>query len=236
MKISYRDLSLIVILLGIAVFLVCYLAVYTPTTEENNALNGEINSLRPTLERLKDIEAKIPSYNQSMDESREMIAAVKAGFPTDVREEDYIMYAVALEEEIGIDTEGMSFTVPELVLAIEAITGPDGEVEFEATNTFKSTANINNFFNYDQMKDLVRYVYDDTKSVKTTLDTVSVNYNAETGELYGFIILGKYFMSAYSDPYIETYVPPMDVGVPNPFRVLESVEIDDGFGEGGEEE
>jgi|GEM_PF-876737 len=223
MKITKRDINLLLILLAIVLFLVCYLAYYRPTTEANQLLQGEVNALKPILAELKEKEAKLPEYEEGIRISKDLISTVRDGFPLEVRTEDLVMYAVALEEVVGIDTEGMVFPQPIVVAEFSEILAPDGTVEFEAVNAYKTAYTMNANLTYQHIKDLVDYVYN--RSNKTTLDSVNVSYNPENGILFGMITVGKFYMVSESDPYIETIVPLMPVGVENPFGSSDTMPV-----------
>lgn len=221
MKLSKRDIGLLIILLGIIAFLVCYLAIYNPTIADNEILNGEIATLTPELNALKAKEARKPEFEEGIENSRAAIQGIIDGFPRAVRAEDFIMYAVTLENVVGINTDGMNFSQPELIIELEDVIGPDGEVEFEATNAYGVIGTINAIFTYDHMKEVVKNVYE--RSVRSSINTFTINYNAEYGVLSGTVAIEKYFITSEDDPYIETYVPPMRTGVPNPFNSLDEL-------------
>lgn len=230
MKLSKRDIGLLLILLGIGVFLVCYLAVFNPRTADNEMIQTQINNLKPELDELKAKEARRPEFDAGIEEARETIREIQDGFPkrggehTLIREEDFIMYAVALENTVGIDTAGMKFTqAVQLAETVDIVDPNTGELDFEAKYAFKVNADIDAYLTYDHLKDVVRHAYG-PMSTKTTLDSISISYNSATGVLYGTISVGKYCMSSDPAPYFElTDIPPMPIGVPNPFGTLDHI-------------
>lgn len=224
MKLSKRDVGLLLILLGVAIILVCYFAIYNPNNEKNDILRSEIASLQPVLADLKAKEANVPVYREGIEESKATIQTIKNGYPGMINQEELIMYTVSIEDVIGIDTAGLSFAAPAILDEFEPII-ENGEIIFEKTVASKVGLNLNANLTYLHLKDLVGFVYD--RSIKTTLDSVNISYNAENGVLLGTLNISKYFLVSPSDPYVETYVPPMPVGTPNPFGSLEEIPLRD---------
>jgi hypothetical protein len=51
----------------------------------------------------------------------EKIAAEMARYPTDVRPEDFVMYAIELEDKVELDVTSMNFAEPVLLSQIDSI-------------------------------------------------------------------------------------------------------------------
>ena len=72
--------------------------------------------------------------------------------------------------------------------------------------------------NYEQMKQLIDYLY--ATEYCTTLERLSVTYNAETGGLFGSADIAKYFVSSQDYEYVPTEVPEVSLGTSDPFKTF----------------
>lgn len=97
MKVSKRDILLLVGLLGILAVVCSYFLVFQPTMEkadaleqENTELQARINDLSSKMENKESYIAKTESMNREMD-------LVFKEFPVDVKEEDSILLAINQE-------------------------------------------------------------------------------------------------------------------------------------------
>lgn len=97
MKVSKRDILLLVILLGILAVVCSYFLVFQPTMEkadaleqENSELQARINDLSSKMENKESYIAETESMNREMD-------LVFKEFPVDVKEEDSILLAINQE-------------------------------------------------------------------------------------------------------------------------------------------
>jgi len=215
MHISKRDANLLLILLGILLFVAGYFTVYLPYQNKTEALQAEIAALRPTLSELKGYEEKLDSYKAGIDGMEGKIAAEMERYPTDVRPEDFVVYAIELEEKIELDVTGIQFEDPVLISQFDSIrkNGEQYTVTPLAAYAYAATANCS--LSYEELKDLIRYVNE--TPLCTKLDNVSVSFDSENGGLTGFFTLDKYFITSGSDPYVPTKVPDVALGTDDLF-------------------
>ena len=219
MKISKRDQGLLLILLGIVVLLAGYLGVYKNFSEKADNLSAENQALAPRLRELEDHYSNIPVYEEDIKEISEQVERDIKAFPSDVRPEDLIVYGDRLEKELGLTASQMSFSPPELVSQFSVPQkNESGEIAFLPYAALSTNMSISVNMSYKQMLDFVDYVY--KKSKRTTLDSISVSYNSETGGLAGTAVMTKYFMSGSEYEYEPTKLPEYKKGVDNPFGTI----------------
>lgn len=97
MKVSKRDILLLVGFLGILAAVCSYLFVYQPTMEKADALEQENQQLQV---RINDLNMKMAQKDSYVDDTESMkrdTDAIYQKFPVDVREEDSILLAVNQE-------------------------------------------------------------------------------------------------------------------------------------------
>ncbi|MCL2638868.1 MAG: hypothetical protein FWD48_10940 [Oscillospiraceae bacterium] len=223
MNISKRDIKMILILFGIVIFVLCYFLVYLPLTEENQYLFEDIEDAEFELTRLKAIEREVAGYREAIQNSEDFILALQAEYPADIHAADLIMYVVELQEAVGVETGGITFIQPVDLMTVRGLTENEkGGFSFSTYNAFRTGINVSCSLTYQQLKDLINYVNDD--SSKTSLHSISLSYNSSTGLLYGNMVVNKSFLSTHDMEYIAAQVSDMNVGLPNPFGVIKPAE------------
>ena len=215
MNISKRDQKLLLILLGLAIFLVSYLFVSTAFNNKADAVQAEIDTLSPRLEELRGYYANLAQYQQEVDKIEQSVNDTLAKYPADVRSEDIVMYAVELSDKIGISVENISIDTPEVFSQFSIPEKTNEGYEIVPMAALRVRFVLNCGLNYEQLKSLMNYVYNNSQ--RTALDSVSVSYNTETGKLLGSVTLNKYFVVASDYIYKATSIPPVEKGVLDPF-------------------
>jgi hypothetical protein len=227
MNISKRDIKLLLILGGIVIFIICYFSVYGVYNEENMLLAEDIEDAEFELSRLKPQSEEKIDYTELIEQARLFIIAEQAQYPADIRAEDLIMYAVELQNVIGLEEGGLSFIQPTEIMSVQGYVysdGDDGNGEFRERTAYRTGFSMNCSLSYDQLKDLVHFIY--SESPKTSLNSISLSYNPSTGLLYGSLVIHKTFLT--EGDYVPKPIPDMPIGLPNPFGVIavtEPVEV-----------
>ena len=216
MTISKRDAKLLLILLGIVIFIVAYLAVYNPYISRTEEIQAEISGLQPSLTELSEYHGKLDTYRAGAEKARQTIEEELEKYPVSVRPEDYVMYAITLEKEIGLDIDSIAFTAakPMLSLRLPYQSG-NGQYAFRDVTAYQSGMNISFSLDYLQLKRAIDYIA--ATRHRTSLDTVSISFNPENGKLLGTATVKKYFISAGDEPYEATRVPSVPIGTDNLF-------------------
>lgn len=216
MTISKRDAKLLLILLGIIILLVGYLAVYNPYVNKTEAVEAETSALRPTLEELNGYYQNLDSYYAGIDSAADTMEEELAKYPTDVRPEDLVMYAINLEEKIGADITGIVFSGVDPIMDFQTVSeNEDGTYSIRDVSAFRSGMTLSCSLGYQEMKDMLDYLID--TNFRTALDVVSVSFNSETGELIGSASINKYFVAGSDEEYVATQVPTVPIGTDDIF-------------------
>ncbi|NCC66650.1 MAG: hypothetical protein EOM14_00455 [Clostridia bacterium] len=221
MKISKRDQSLLFVLLGLVVVLAAYFGVYNHFTSKAEAASAEKANLQPRLEELQGYYSNLPVYQDGIEDISQAVETEIKSFPSDVRSEDMIVYGNELESKLEITVTDMSFSAPSLVSQFSIPKqNESNETELVPYAALSTEMSISVQMSYKQMLDFINYIYN--KSKHTTLETITVSYDGETGGLVGSATMTKYFMSDSEYEYDETNVGDYNKGVSNPFGTVTS--------------
>ena len=211
MKFAKRDLKLLLILAGLLVFLLLYMLVYKPS----QARIDEVESQNSVLAaQVADLEAKymrMGEYETGIVASRKNVDDFPKYFPGDVKEEDILSYLLTMEARQGIRIESVTFNSPELVQEFSAMIEKDGKDVPVQTSAYRASTVMTGSLNYPQAKSVIDYLYATAK--QTTLENVTLTYNAESGQLTGTFQLAKYYVNWDGAEYVSERVPAVDIGV-----------------------
>jgi len=218
MTISKRDMRMLFMLLGAVFLLVGYFAVYHPYMEKADAVQADIDELQPKLDTLRDYFQNIDAYQAGIKETKRTVQTEMEHYSTDIRPENMILYAKSIETNFGVDVTGISFDDPISVLEFQGVEEQDGAYSVRDLTAFQRSMTINCNLSYQQMKDMIDYI--NTTEQRTSLDSINITYDAESGELTGDATLKQYFVTGKGDKYIAADVPDMELGKGNLFGTM----------------
>ncbi len=215
MKVSKRDILLLVAFIGILAAVCSYLFVFQPTMEKTEALVQENQQLTERIVDLQNKSANRDSYESQTAQMNQRIEEIYQLFPVDVREEDAVLLAINQEllspmevESITIDAllevplvEASDPNMPDATYAIEddlgtqeAPTPESGDTQGAAgVNPFSlmnRKATINYEVSYDGLKRSVKNICMQTD--RMVIDNLSVVYDEQTGLLKGTTTVNMY--------------------------------------------
>lgn len=218
MTISTRDKKLLLVLLGIAIFCAAYFGLYNTFNNKTAAVDSEIAALAPRLEELRGHSANLSTYQAGISEIAEQVDAELAKFPSDVRSEDLLLYGASLESSVGMSVGSMSFSPAEVISQFNVPSSDEaGGVTLIPNAAFRTGLTVSGQMSYAQLKRLVGYIYSTPE--RTSLESLSVSYNSESGKLDTSATMAKYFICGSEYIYERTKVPSFKAGVSSPFGV-----------------
>lgn len=215
MSISKRDQRLLFVLLGIAVFLVLYLLVYKSYNDKKADVQTQIDSLMPRLTELQGYNANLSSYQDGISKIENSVSTELSKFPSDVRSEDMIMYANELEDKLDISVQKIDIVPPELISQFNIPKQTSDGYTLVPIAALRTGIDIDCTLDYNQLKKLINYIY--ATKQRTTLKSVNVSFNAETGGLVGTVSIEKYFVSSADYTYQKTDIPSVKKGTSDLF-------------------
>lgn len=218
MSVSTNDKRLLLILLGLAVFLVSYFGVSKVYNAKQATVETEISALSPQLETLRAYNNDQAKYQAEIETMSADIAAQLANYPGDIRSEDMIMFVTALEDKVGISVSDFSVASPTLLTTFNLPKEADSGLSSYRLAAFQTGLSASCTMTYTQMKDLVNYIY--ASKDKTNIDDIALSYSADTGALSASLTLSRYFLVSPDYVYNETTIPSVSKGVSNPFGTV----------------
>ena len=221
MKVSKRDILLLVAFIGILAAVCSYLFVFQPTMEKTEALVQENQQLTERIVDLQNKSAKRDSYESQTAQMNQRIEEIYQLFPVDVREEDAVLLAINQEllspmevESITIDAllevplvEASDPNMPDATYEIDEVEAIEDDLGTQEAPTPESgdtqgAAGVNPFSLINR-KATINYEvsYNGLKrSVKNicmqtdrmVIDNLSVVYDEQTGLLKGTTTVNMY--------------------------------------------
>jgi hypothetical protein len=213
MTISKRDIKLIMIVLGAAILIACYYLVILNYQDQTEALESEIKTLGERLDVLEGHYERIPEYENAIAEDKAVIREALGHYFNDERPEDFIMFATALENELGLYVSTISFSEPVPVYDISGVADTEDytvPAEAKSISTYMVSSTIEATMSYGEMKNALDFIY--SQKDVTTLESLSLDYNSTTGEIDGSFVVNKYYITGADDTYRETIIPHIEIG------------------------
>ncbi|MBP5489624.1 MAG: hypothetical protein J6Y10_03390 [Lachnospiraceae bacterium] len=217
MKVSKRDISIVMILLGVIALFCVYQFNYRKQIEKADQLTSEIAQKTAENEELLKIDEQ-QINNDITKWQTEMIGMVKS-YPAYYRYDDIIMYLYDLEhvEEYGVHFSDYTMVPSD---PIDTFMGSFNEkpVTF-GDNVAQVTLKYTNG-TYEGCKKMLTSVYADrmAKNIKE----IQLSYDNVTGVVHGEMILRAYGVTDYhtlgqgkdtNHPPVEVVIPPVAMGV-----------------------
>lgn len=205
MRVSKKDAKLLLILLGILVFLLSYLLVYNRYIAKQDAVAAQITELQPQLDTLEEYYQNLSTYETAIETAKKEIEEEMGRYPSEIFTEDLILYAIELEDRVGLDATALSFVDPVLVNEFTGVTPENGEEASAVMDAYETAMNVSCTLTYEQLKSVLHYIYE-TRNY-TGVNSLSVSYNAENGRLVGNLEVSK-FLITYEGAEPEGHVMP----------------------------
>lgn len=195
LKQNWKALVALVLLVATAMV---YFNVYKPEKEayerKVNEMNTMITALQATIAenlRYVEIQEELPGANEAIEKSR---LELYKKFPTQLLEEDQLMYVLYLEEIFGTEIY-FNFGTVTPVAALS-----DGSM----LNILSLTVNYNT--SYDGFKEMIDYLASDSRI--TSVQTASMEYDSASDTAIGSLTLSCYIMDSellqYQSPNVTT--------------------------------
>ncbi|MCR5743471.1 MAG: hypothetical protein K6F92_07125, partial [Lachnospiraceae bacterium] len=174
MKITKRDISVILYILTIVMVFVAYKMYYKPKIEEARTLEARNVELQEEIKVLQQQTANKVMYENTTEVMVEYVDAELVHYPATLTEQDLIMYADELNKKVGIDTDYVAFSS---ATPIYSIVGTGSVSDYNMTvNSY--TVNVDYNTDYDGLKRIFNYIYSD--ELFKRVDSISFSINQKT--------------------------------------------------------
>lgn len=210
---SKKSVKYVLIIIGLLIFLATYFLVFIDFSDKTDALNTEITALNQKLDQVNGYFAEIATYKSSIEEDKLAVNSTLSKYNSVDTPEDFIMFAIDLEDKKELDVNALSFTKPTPIYTIMAVKDTDDyTVPLEPTllTGYKVSSTMSSSMNYDQMKAALDFIY--SQKTVTVLDSLSINFDSATGLILGNMIIDKYFVTGRDIQAHQAVVPYTDIG------------------------
>ena len=221
MKVSKKDIYLIIGFLGVLAFLCAFLWVYQPTMEKVDALKAESRSLEIEI---ADLQSKMDNKDTYVSKTQEMATEMDSILqmsPVELKEEDAIVLTLTEEllSPMIVTTLTMDETEPvdfELYTQESEEAEPVDTGETIQLGLYRNPVSMQFVSSYEALKRYVKTVALQTN--RTKIVGITASYDEMTGLLTCVANLNMYFITGQED---KTYVQPdfssVITGTDNPF-------------------
>ena len=216
MKISKRDAQLLIILGGLLIFLALYLLVFNAFQTKADAAAQKNQSLQPQLQQLESEYASLATYQTGIEKYRTVVAQKLKAFPADIKEEDLISYLLAMENSTGISIDSVTFSGSTQLNEFAGVLQKNGKDTSTTMDAYSVGTIVTGQMSYDQMKKTLAYLY--ASPTQTSLNSLSVSFNAETGSLLGSLDFSRYYVNYNDATYVPEPLPNTPLGVTDLFN------------------
>lgn len=221
MKLSKKDIYLLIGFVGVLIALITMFWVYMPTKEKVDALKAENLQLDAEI---ADLQAKNENRETYLKETREMTAemdGILQLFPVDTKEEDAILLTL---------TEELLSPMTVITLTMDAVEEVDFEVyeqtseEAEPVSTgeiiqlglYKRPVTMQFVSSYEALKRYVNTVVQQTN--RTKIVGITAAYDENTGLLDCTATINMYYIAGQEEkPYVQPNFSSVIIGTDNPF-------------------
>lgn len=246
MKISKKDIKLLLYTGGIALLVIVYFAFYRDISKKSEEMENRIAVLEEEKNQLEILDNNKDKYKKNTETMQREIDMILAGFPADIREEDAIVYGNQLENLSSMEISGISIGSKNLLYSsgqeienAEAIQAEkstqDTQTEVqntEDTQNMETTANeegsglhlygmpINYNFtvDYDSLKKAAELIGGNKD--KRNMEAITLSFDSESGKLIGTATVNMYFVLGSDNIYQKPVVSPMRQGVDDIFGTI----------------
>lgn len=247
MEIKKSDIKLIVAALlffaALGSFYFCKFSLSGKTEQ----LEAENATLQTEVDYLQELMNNKEQYIAETEAMQAEITNIKGQFPADVKPEDQIIYANKLELKNAILVEAVAMPGKEIVTVADpvATAAPvvtddgavddgtdvpvDDAVEAPVTSSlassvvlYRSPTTVTFKSTYKSVKDVIAQINEDTKD-KKSIDSLSLAFDEETGNLTGTLMVQFYSLSGTENEYQVPSVTGVSKGTNNIFGTSENV-------------
>ena len=197
-----------IVALFLVIAAVCvYFMGYRPAAREFETKEKELNTMITALQntiaenlRYVNVQDKLPEASEQLEKSR---LELYKKFPTELKEEDQIMYVVYLEDTFGTEIQ-FSFGTVEPLIPLS-----DGSTLCGLTLT------VNYQTNYEGFKEMINYLASDERI--TSIQFATMEYDEPNDIAIGTLTLLCYVIDSELLEYMEPDVTTPATGKPNIF-------------------
>lgn len=218
MKVSKRDVSIVMVLLGVIALFCVYQFNYRKAVSKAESLQGEINTM--TAENNELLQINEQDLENEMTRWQNELVEMIQKYPSQYRYDDLIMYLYDLEqtEEYGVHFYEY-LMVPSIPLDGYVGKFRDRDVMFASVESTVKAEFTND--SYDGCKKMLSSIFEEyLNRVPKSFKTITLQYDNYTGVVQGEILFNTFSVTDYgmigqktNYPQAEVVIPPVRMGV-----------------------
>ena len=216
MKLSDRDLKLLVILLIVAVIVCPIFFVLRPFSNKISDIEANITTLTERQSFLAKLNENRTFYLNSIELLAGERDKIVSNYSKGLSDEDTVMFLANTEKKIPIAMKTLSFATSEPTEISQSYVNELGET-VEGLTAYTQYATVEYVAKYEDFKTFLGYILDSDD--KMVLTTVSANQDDEDGTITGVFVLNKYAVTGEGREFVPATIPSMDHGTDNVFGV-----------------
>lgn len=247
MKISKRDLNLLIGFLGILIAFCTYQFGYRNVSQKVDELSRENAAMEAEIAKYELWENSRETFLSETEVMAKQISAWLGEFPTNNLPEDDMKLAYQLDNrniENYLFINSMNFTEPTAVFTTDysAVSQTTDAATSSPVNTageaypvitlYQSQTSMGVDCSYQGIKDMIERVYDKTE--RKSIEAVLLSYDETTGQLTGSLTMNDFFVFGVDKAYAQPSLTPVRDGTDNIFGSMELRGLTEGAEENGE--
>jgi len=223
-KLTDKSIMLALVLLGAVILILVYFVPYKNTTDEISVIEAENRSLEDTLASLQTYYDNRAIYVQETAELQKEITVLASSYPSGYRPEDYIMEAVAMQNNADdIVYSAVAFNGANSIATIDQATVAGANIENlnEKIEFIEQDVVYQNDIDYISLKQVLAEIL--SSSYCANIKRITYVTNQEDGRLSGDIELGYFYVTGTGVEYTAPTIPVYAQGTDNIFGHYESL-------------
>lgn len=213
-----NDVKMLLFAMGIMALITAHLLVRDPKVEAMEALQVKIDAANAEKARLQEIGLRVPILVEEIEMFQVIVENEMLKYPDDVLTETFYMYSENLKNELDVTLAGITVSPPVVLDQMEIMRYINETDVLSPIASYKTSLSFTWEFDYDQLKAFISYVHGEQE--RTAVESLSVGYNAATGQLAGSAVINKYYIASDQYVYTPPDIPLGDIGTTNPFGTL----------------
>ncbi len=214
MRIKRRDLKLIIVLAGIAIFAVLYFFVNNNFITMTQEVKTDISLLAPEVQALRDSQENFETYVSETEKFKQEIQSELNYYPSKVLPEEFLVWSLDWQDSTGVTVSDVSFSPETIVSQFECYAPQiiDGVEQYSVVNASVGMVSLNATaeMTYNQLKNSIDSIYN--YGNPTILNSVAVSYDPGTAKLSGTYSISKFFIDYEGAPYNPIDMPNVSLG------------------------
>lgn len=236
MKISRKEINILIGLLGVLVAVVVYFFVYSDFNDKTAALQAESASLQPQAETYEAVNARLDEYELGLVSNQNEVNSIFDHYPANIRLDDASMLWVNFDKAYPEDIQFSDLAFDEIAVAgmadvvdtgdAELTDNGDGTYSYSQEDAEEITANyalytLPTSMTFGCSRDGVAKIFSYLKSQhnRLSVSAISIEYDEEYGCIAGQIFVNQYYLEGTGKEYSPVFVPTVPTGQTDLFHI-----------------